>query len=129
MMLAHDVLQLNKRAMIQLFILMFNFDKSCSFNDIISFNSKVNGLLVGRCPNDGTMLDAISQKKLSIYRQYGNVLCTMERILTNSPFHLCIHHPVKNDWPNSARNPGGFIADSGQIPPRIRVTQIKPTYL
>ena len=71
---------------------MFNFDKSCSFHDSISFKLKVNGPLVERCPNDGTMLDAMSQKKLSIYSQYEKVLCTVKRILTNSSSNLGIHH-------------------------------------
>ena len=53
---------------------------------------------------------------------------------------------VENDWPDSGRIPRGFRADSGRksgytgrqggfransgwIPPEIRVTQIRPTYL
>ena len=43
MSLANDVVQSNERAMLQIHILMFNFNKSYYFHDSISFNSKENG--------------------------------------------------------------------------------------
>lgn len=69
---------------------MFDFDKSYYFHDSISFNSKVNGPTVECCRNHGNMSDAMSKKSIPKYRQYENVVCTVERVFKNSSFNLII---------------------------------------
>ena len=51
---------------------------------------------------------------------HSNIFNYITRRLICAKKHEISHYtrrrPVKNDWADSGRNPGGFIADSGRIP-------------